>query len=329
MKGHFKNILCVLHDTHEQEALVAQAMHIAKKHQAKLTVLLVLDELPPNANMIMQSFEYLESQSSLSQTAQSWMDKKVAQWAEQYPVTGEIAIGHLYLEVIHLVVSKHYDLVVKFTENQLTMSITGAEDRNLLRKCPCPVWILHRNQPRQYKQVVAAIDINYHYPQHEVQIRKQLALDILSYASRIALLEYAQLHIVHVFDAVPENILRHGFISVNEHALQQDLRAIKSERETELDRLLGILRLELDDKAYEYLTPQCHLVHGYPRKMIAEAASSCGADIIVLGTLSRLGVPGYIMGGTAEETIEQLECAVVGLKPEGFVTPVRLPDDGH
>lgn len=326
MKGHFKNILCVLHDTHDQEALVAQAMHIAQKHQAKLTVLLVLDALPPNANMIMQSFEYLESQSSLSQTAKSWMDKKVAQWAENYPVNGEIAIGHLYLEVIRLVVSNQFDLVVKFTENQLTSSIIGAEDRNLLRKCPCPVWILHRSQSQKYQQVVAAIDINYHYPQHEVQIRKQLALDILSYASRIALLEYAQLHVVHVFDAVPENILRNGFISVNEHALEKDLAAIKSERETELDRLLGILRLELGDEAYEYLKPQRHLVHGYPRKLIAATAKDYQADVIVMGTLSRLGVPGYIMGGTAEETIEQLECSVVGLKPEGFITPVKLPE---
>ncbi|MBU2977739.1 universal stress protein [Alteromonas sp. C1M14] len=327
MKGHFKNILCVLHDTNEQEALVAQAKHIAKKHQAKLTVLLVLDELPPNANMIMQSFEYLESQSTLSQTAQSWMDDKVAQWSANYPVKGEIAIGHLYLEVIRHVVSNQYDLVVKFTENQLTTSITGTEDRNLLRKCPCPVWILHRTQSRKYKQVVAAIDINYHYPQHEVQIRKQLALDVLSYASRIALLEYAQLHVVHVFDAVPENILRHGFISVNEHALQNDLQGIQGEREAELNRLLGVLRLELGDEAYEYLKPQCHLVHGYPRKLIAQTAKACEADVIVMGTLSRLGVPGYIMGGTAEETIEQLECAVVGLKPEGFVTPVRLANE--
>jgi nucleotide-binding universal stress UspA family protein len=43
-----------------------------------------------------------------------------------------------------------------------------------------------------------------------------------------------------------------------------------------------------------------------------------------MGTVARLGVPGYIMGDTAEETIHQLKCAVVGVKPRGFETPISI-----
>lgn len=323
--GHFKHILCVLHDTHDQDQLVSQAMHIAKKHQAKLTIMLAMEALPPNAQMIMQSFAYLESQSTMLQSAQQWLEKKLETWTVDYPAEGVVAVGHLFLEVITRVVQHKHDLVIKLADNATAKSITGTEDRHLLRKCPCPVWIIHRDQDRKYKQVVAAIDINYHYPKHEVSIRKQLAYDILACASRIALLDYAQLHVVHVFDAVPENILRNGFISVDEDVMQGDLRAIHDEREHELERLLSELKDELGEEAYEYLKPKIHMVHGYPRREIAATADICNADVIVMGTLSRLGVPGYIMGGTAEETIEQLKCGVVGLKPEGFVTPVDVP----
>ena len=136
--------------------------------------------------------------------------------------------------------------------------------------------------------------------------------------------ENASLHVVHVYDAVPENILRQGFISVDEDAVQHDLSKIKLEREEEVNRLLGLIALDHNDKAPTIAEPAVHLVRGYPRRDIAATANACNADLIVMGTLSRLGVPGYIMGGTAEETIEQIDCAVVGLKPDGFVTPVDV-----
>ena len=73
---------------------------------------------------------------------------------------------------------------------------------------------------------------------------------------------------------------------------------------------------------WEYLQPKNHIVHGYPRREIAATTTSLDTDVIVMGTVSRLGVPGYIMGDTAEETIHQLKCAVVGVKPRGFESPI-------
>ncbi|MBU3020880.1 universal stress protein [Aestuariibacter sp. A3R04] len=323
-KGRFSNILCILHDTHDQDPLIAQAMHVARVHQASLTVMLSLDALPPNAQMVMQSFEYLESQSTMAQSAQTWLDTKIAQWGDELPIMGVVAIGELFLEAVKYVVTHNIDLVIKRSQHGILNNLTGSDDRHMLRKCPCPVWIVQQKKEKKYSQIVAAVDVNYHYPTHEIAIRKQLALDILNYAAHIALLEHAQLHIVHVYDSVPENILRNGFISVNENVLQQNLQAIHEERETEIMRLLGILQLDIGEEQYKQLAPCLHLIKGYPRREIAKTSKQCQADAVVMGTLSRLGVPGYIMGGTAEETIVQLDCAVIGLKPEGFVTPVDV-----
>ena len=327
MKGHYKNILCVLSDSHRQDDTVAQALHIAKAHQASLTIMLSLEALPPNASMVMESFTYIDSQQSMETQAKHWLKEQAESWRNQYPVATEVTVGQPLIDIVSYAVNHDIDLVIKRAEESFLDKLFGSLDMRLFRKCPCPVWIINHKPRSQYKNVVAALDLNYHYPQHEVSVRRELNRDILRHASQIALLEFAQLHIVHVFDAVPENIARDGFISVDNDQMETDLAKIHAERETELDKLLEELGSELDDNVLEYLNPQKHIVHGYPRREIAATTTSLDTDVIVMGTVARLGVPGFIMGGTAEDTIHQLKCAVVGVKPRGFETPISVKKD--
>ena len=322
MKGHYKNILCVLSDSHRQDDTVAQALHIAKAHQASLTIMLSLESLPPNASMVMESFSYVDSQQTMETQAQLWLKQQAESWSKQYQVSTAVTVGHPLIDIVHYVMNNNIDLVIKRAEEIFLEKLFGSLDMQLFRKCPCPLWVINHKPRSQYKNVVAALDLNYHYPSHEVSIRRDLNRDILRHASQIALLEFAQLHIVHVFDAVPENIARDGFITVDNDRMETDLAKIHTEREKELEKLLSELSNELDDNVWEYLQPKNHIVHGYPRREIAATTTSLDTDVIVMGTVSRLGVPGYIMGDTAEETIHQLKCAVVGVKPRGFESPI-------
>lgn len=326
MTGNSKNILCILSDAHHHDKIVKHAMQVAKYHDAQLTVMLKLDALPPNANMVMQSFAYLETHNSMENAAKIWLDKQIAQWSKQYPVKGKVAVGQSSIEIIQYIMANKIDLVIKLSDADDKDRLCGADDMQLLRKCPCPVWVVPRNDKAQYDTIVAALDLNYHYPAHEVSVRRALNMNILRYAAHVALMESAQLRIVHVFDAVPDNILRGGFISVDENALENDLNNIYQEREAELERLITAVKAELKEQfkkgTMKKLRRQTHLVHGYPRREIATTATAVGAKAVVMGTVARLGVPGFIMGGTAEETLQKLTCPVIGIKPEGFVSPV-------
>ena len=73
-----------------------------------------------------------------------------------------------------------------------------------------------------------------------------------------------------------------------------------------------------------YLKPRTHLINGRARKEIPALARQIEADLIVMGTVARTGVPGFIIGNTAEAIFNQIECSVLALKPPGFVTPVTL-----
>jgi universal stress protein E len=327
MNGHYRNILCVLSDTHHQDNVVKQAVHIAKSHQASLTLMLALESLPPNASIVMASFSALDSQQSMEAQANDWLVKHADKWSQKYPVKTQVCIGNPLIDIVRYVQKDGCDLVIKKAEDSFLDRLFGSLDMRLLRKCPCPVWVLDPKHEGKYKNVVAAVDLNYHYPEHEIALRKKLNVDILYHASKIALLEFSQLHIVHIFDSVPENIRRDGFISVDDNHMETDLAKIHAEREQALEVLLGELEAKLAPDVMDYLKPKVHIVHGYPRREIAATTQSLATDVIVMGTLARLGVPGYIMGGTAEETIQQLNCAVVGLKPEGFVSPITLEDE--
>ena len=46
--------------------------------------------------------------------------------------------------------------------------------------------------------------------------------------------------------------------------------------------------------------------------------------LVVMGTVARKGISGLLMGNTAEAILRSVDCSVLAVKPEGFVTPVKV-----
>jgi nucleotide-binding universal stress UspA family protein len=45
-----------------------------------------------------------------------------------------------------------------------------------------------------------------------------------------------------------------------------------------------------------------------------------------MGTVARTSIPGFFIGNTAEAILEQIDCSVLAVKPDGFETPVSSED---
>ncbi|NJO21650.1 MAG: universal stress protein [Sphingomonadales bacterium] len=45
-----------------------------------------------------------------------------------------------------------------------------------------------------------------------------------------------------------------------------------------------------------------------------------------MGTVTRTGIAGFLIGATAEDVLRQVDCSVLTVKPDGFVTPVAASD---
>jgi nucleotide-binding universal stress UspA family protein len=101
--------------------------------------------------------------------------------------------------------------------------------------------------------------------------------------------------------------------------MYQLMRTIKNEHGYWLKELLR--QYDLNKLKY-----QVHLLKGVAGKVIPKLAQTKGIELIVMGTVSRAGVAGLIIGNTAENVLDQVDCSVLTVKPEGFVSPVRLDE---
>ncbi|NKB72465.1 MAG: hypothetical protein GKR89_35765 [Candidatus Latescibacteria bacterium] len=69
-----------------------------------------------------------------------------------------------------------------------------------------------------------------------------------------------------------------------------------------------------------------HLLNGGPAFLIPDLVTRHNIDLVVMGSIARTGIPGMVMGNTAERLLEQVECALLVTKPGGYVSPVTLAE---
>ena len=64
------------------------------------------------------------------------------------------------------------------------------------------------------------------------------------------------------------------------------------------------------------------VLDGHPRDAIPEYVADQNIDLIVMGTVCRTGIKGFLIGNTAESIMEDVRCSILALKPQGFVSPI-------
>jgi nucleotide-binding universal stress UspA family protein len=229
------------------------------------------------------------------------------------------------MEIIREVLSNRHDLVIKVCESvEWLHQRFGSEDMHLLRKCPCPVWLIRPSAPKTYRRILAAVDVHDGDPEDESESRRLLNLQLIELAASMAIADFAELHVVHAWQAIGESEMRGSFMRVPEEKVNAYVEQVRLQREANMEKLMLQAAGNLDEGALDYLKPEVCLLKGWARKVIPVLAKQIEADLVVMGTVARTGVPGFIMGNTAESILSQLECSVLAIKPTAFVTPVKL-----
>ena len=304
----FNHILCVLNATHHADEVFTHAVHIAQKNQAKLSVLLALESLPPSASMVMESASYMESQQSIENNAKSWLDEKVAQWSLRYPMTAQVTVGSPIDDIEACINEINADLVIRHTEEGIIDAIAGTDDVHLIHQASCPVLVTHHTLPNDYKRILVAVDANYHYAEDEVAQRKQLNASLISLAEKLAQQEKAKVSIVSVYDVYPSALLGDGFISVPMEVMEDEAESIETEQTQVIKQLL--------DGTSDDFSPEVLVKRGSARIELPDIAKELAVDLVIMGTVARVGIPGLLIGNTVASVISQLECAVLAVKPE-------------
>ena len=320
----FKEILYVSERAVAQGDAIARAVSLAQNHQAHLTVIDVIPVQTAGIGMPRGGQIAADLSAAMIAERRQQLESLVAPYTAQVPLAIEVLVGTKFLEVIRAVLQKNFDLVIKPAENPDWIErLFGSDDMHLLRKCPCPVWLMKSPEKSNYECVVAAVDFDPNATASDDSDEQILNQEILGLASSLALSDFAELHIVHAWDA-PEA----GFVGLwADNPRTAEMNVIEGERtrhKSGMDILTHGLRERIGAEAYGYLSPRVHMPQDAARKVIPALARELDADLVVMGTVARTGIPGFIIGNTAEAIVDQLSCSVLALKPPGFVSPVTL-----
>ncbi|MGI9415624.1 MAG: universal stress protein [Hyphomicrobiales bacterium] len=297
----FKNLLAVYGDTIGADDVFCQAVALARANEARLTLVDVLPE------RYATSAGLAERRKRLSRLIPAVSAEGVSE------VSVEVLFGTPFLEIIRQVLADGHDLVIASADDgaSLRNAYFGSTATHLMRKCPCPVWVVKPDRSTHYTSILAAID-----PKTDGASGTELDRKILDLATSLATSNDAGLHIVHAWDVEGKD--RDTLAS----EVREDTRTLilRTHERLHRDRVNALLE-GYDLKAIPH---HLHMPRGMPQQAIVDLVDAHDVDLIVMGTVSRTGIPGLIIGNAAETVLSVVRCGVLTVKPEGFVTPVTL-----
>jgi len=205
-----------------------------------------------------------------------------------------------WLAIVREVLREPADLVLtgKRSSRDHDARPVGSVALKLLRKCPCPVWVLKPDAFAPPRSLLAATDLG---PVGEA---------VVFTAGRLAQEAGATLHVVHALQ-LPLAVQVEG-----EAATQQWLaRAREGAEQTLATQLREAGRAADADRIHVGLTS--------PTRAVLAGVERLAPDLVVMGTISRGGVAGLLVGNTAERLLGRLDRSILAVKPADFVCPVE------
>ncbi len=316
----FTNILVVCGREQQPEQALAAALQIAEQNNASVTLLQIL---PPLSAL--QTMAKPQTPEHIEQSYQSFYLKKLQQLASQYQdkalIRCKVVTGTGFIETIRAVLRNQHDLVIKTAEPAGWLQrLFGSQDMHLLRKCPCALWLLKPGARLNHGKVVATIDLN---PAGLNRDEDNLNRQIVELAAATATLQGGGLQFLHAWQPMEAGsvLMWCDNPALAEAELEQSLY---QSHQTALGRFQQQVRDWLGEHVCSFLRPDYELLRGEPGQVLAERIRELAPDLVVMGTVGRTGIAGFLIGNTAETILEQLDCSVLTVKPAGFICPVSV-----
>lgn len=271
---------------------------------ANLTIVGVVDE-PSRFDALVQGSAHLDAVLASDHAATERRVERCVVAAEQVGSDVRIAslveIGHPALSLVKRAIAAAHDLVVVSVDDD----VDEVTLRRLLRKSPCPVWVIRPTRAKR-QRVLAAVDAD---PAQEALNRT-----IMDAAAALAG-EHAELHVVNAWELFGEATMRSSaFVRVDDAEIERRRDAVREAHERAV--------AELVDRRSDSPRWTVHVVEGPASPVISDVVRRLRITSLVIGTVARSGLSGLVMGNTAERLIDDVRCSLVAVKPDDFVSPL-------
>lgn len=187
--------------------------------------------------------------------------------------------------VVRHVLETRPDLLVAETahHSRIARWILSNTDWELIRSCPCPLWLVRGGKLPKKPLLLVAVD-----PGHEQASHSRLDTRLLESARKLVDHLGGTIGIVHADDP----------------------------QATQIDAVERLGKRHGVAAAMRYVIP------GETTRVLPAVVAKTGADILLLGAVSRSRLGQPFIGTTAERLIDRVECDVFVVKPVGYRSPV-------
>lgn len=320
----FSNILLVVDEHTDYSAALRRGATLARSNQARLTVCAIVTTVPSEVRIGAIRITPRQVLDVAIEEKREWLEEIVASVATgAVSVDKQVLIGKPFIEIIRQVLRNDHDLIIKCADadSALREMLFSSTDKHLMRKCPCPVWIIKPTERQKYLRILAAVDKDPEEPAKDTLNRQ-----ILEISTSMALADYSEAHIVHAWEFFDESLLTSHKWDFSEADFEAMLQEEDAERKRWLKNLVRNYGTSSDTKTARAPDLHLHVVKGPAQHVVSELARELEADLVVMGSVARTGIDGFFMGNTAESILAQLDCSVLTIKPPGFTSPVTLEE---
>jgi universal stress protein E len=302
----FKSVLVDVDATAPTHPALDRAVRLARRSGARLTITDVVT-VPAYAR------RYLPADLEEEMVGQRRQHlSRLAQSVTEVPTEAKLLIGRPATALIQEVLRSNHDLLMRSHARDLAAEGPrpfGAVDMELLRKCPTPVFLVQHGALQRHPQIMGAVNAS-----TEEASERALNVKIVEVTRLLTELEEGVPMLVQAWAPFAERLVR-GHSSADAFAVY--VEDVRQRTAADLSRLA---------QSYGDRLPALQTIHrrGEPDVVIQEFVVTHGIDLVVMGTVARTGIAGFLIGNTAERVLRKLPCSVLAIKPDGFVCPIGL-----
>lgn len=309
----YQNILVVIDPTTNEQKALKRAIDLASKinhngvNQTKISAFLSIFDFSYEMTTILSTDERDVMRQTVIKDKELWLQSLIEELNPNIEVDCQVVWHNRPFEsIIERVIKQGYDLVIKGTHqhDKFKSVVFTPTDWHILRKCPCPVLLVKDHEWPSDGNIVAAVNVGSDETEHH-----SLNVKITEEAKQLAQLIQANVHLVNSFPGTPVNIA----IEIPEfNSTEYNDTMFKHHEQA----------MTAHAKQFEISMDSTHVEEGLPETVIEQVATKLDAELVILGTIGRTGISAALIGNTAEHVIDQLNCDVLALKPDGYISPL-------
>lgn len=269
-----------------------QAARLTRWNNAQLSIIHVQDV----SELELAGVEFPPPLDELRARHRARAIAQLAEWAEQAGAPAEASrevINGSPLEVLLQASQRRRTdlLVLGATGESLLPDGTGTLATKCLRKASTKVMLVHANQVRRYRRVLACVDFS------------EASRVAVAQALHVAEQDQAELHLLHVFRAEWQIWNFHQPLP----ALSEFEKNYRAIMENNLRQFVPVPpRINV---SYSVASAETHGAG------IADYARRVGVDLVVLGSKGRTNLKYVLLGSTVERLWKEIACSVLVTRP--------------